>query len=259
MIRKLNKEYLPMVSSFFEGADNIMISSCLEGEMGEVYLTDEMSSAKLDIGDFCFFGGKADESLVYHKKRDYEKELKILVPQNAEWGQLIEQVYASGITPHKRYGFKTNRKNFSREKLREVVSGLDQNFTLIDIDRCQDIFDEVSRTSWARDWISQFHGYEDYRKRGAGAALKYKGELVAGASSYAVSSKGIEIQIDTKKEFRNQGLGKICGAALILRCLEQGLYPSWDADNEISARLACSLGYKLDREYTVYKIQEKKI
>ena len=31
--------------------------------------------------------------------------------------------------------------------------------------------------------------------------------------------------------------------------LEQGRYPSWDADNEISAHLACSLGYEQDREY----------
>ena len=29
-----------------------MVLSCLEGEMGDVYSTEEMMSAKLDIGDF---------------------------------------------------------------------------------------------------------------------------------------------------------------------------------------------------------------
>ena len=37
-------------------------------------------------------------------------------------------------------------------------------------------------------------------------------------------------------------------AALILQCLEEGLYPSWDAQNMISVHLAEKLGYELDHE-----------
>lgn len=259
MIRKLNRKQLPLVSSLFKGWNNTMICSCLEGQMGDAYAADQFSSAKLDIGDFCFFGGEADEELLYHKKRDYENKPKILVPQNQDWGRLIEQVYGEGIISCKRYSFSLKEEGFSQEKLHRIVSGLNQNFTLTDIDSCCDVFDEVSRTPWAEDWISQFHGYEDYRKRGIGTALKYRGELAAGASSYTVYSGGIEIQIDTREDFRNQGLGKICGAALILRCLEQGRYPEWDADNEISARLARSLGYRQNGEYTVYKTQNREV
>lgn len=171
-------------------------------------------------------------------------------------GGLIEKVYGEKVISYKRYSFKRKEEGFSQKELLRIVNGLDADFTLTNMEECRDLFDEVSRTSWAGDWISQFSGYEDYRKRGIGTVLKYKGELVAGASSYAVYSGGIEIQIDTREDFRNQGLGKICGAALILRCLEQGRYPSWDADNEISAHLACSLGYEQDREYTVYRIQQ---
>lgn len=256
MLQKCNREQYPLLISLFRGWNNTMIRSCLEGEMGEAYSTEEMMSAKLDIGDFCFFGGKANEDLLYHKKREYEDQLKILVPQTMEWERLIEKVYGKIVIPYKRYSFKMKEDGFPQKELLRIVDGLNADFTLTNMEECSDLFDEVSRTSWARDWISQFHGYEDYRKRGIGTVLRYKGELVAGASSYTVYSGGIEIQIDTREDFRNQGLGKVCGAALILRCLEQGCCPSWDADNEISARLACSLGYVLDREYTVYRIQQ---
>ena len=43
-------------------------------------------------------------------------------------------------------------------------------------------------------------------------------------------------------------------AALILQCLEEGLYPSWDAQNMISVHLAEKLGYELDYEYMVYEV-----
>lgn len=256
MIQKCSREQYSRLTSLFKGWHNTMVLSCLEGEMGDAYSTEEMMSAKLDIGDFCFFGGKANENLLYHKKSEYENQLKILVPQTLEWEGLIEKVYGEKVISYKRYSFKRKEEGFSQKELLRIVNGLDADFTLTNMEECRDLFDEVSRTSWAGDWISQFSGYEDYRKRGIGTVLKYKGELVAGASSYAVYSGGIEIQIDTREDFRNQGLGKICGAALILRCLEQGRYPSWDADNEISAHLACSLGYEQDREYTVYRIQQ---
>ena len=38
------------------------------------------------------------------------------------------------------------------------------------------------------------------------------------------------------------------------RCLEEGLYPSWDAQNMASVRLAEKLGYEPDRAYTVYEV-----
>ncbi len=43
-------------------------------------------------------------------------------------------------------------------------------------------------------------------------------------------------------------------AALILRCLDEGLYPSWNAQNMKSVRLAEKLGYEFDHEYTTYEV-----
>ncbi len=53
---------------------------------------------------------------------------------------------------------------------------------------------------------------------------------------------------------RRKGLATIACAALILRCLDEGLYPSWDAQNMNSVHLAEKLGYEFDHEYTAYEV-----
>lgn len=100
---------------------------------------------------------------------------------------------------------------------------------------------------------SNFASYSDFENRGLGVAVLYKGQLVAGASSYTVYSGGIEIEIQTKSDFREKGLATVCGAKLILECLQRNLYPSWDACDLRSVALAEKLGYHRDKPYTVYK------
>ncbi|MBR3832696.1 MAG: GNAT family N-acetyltransferase [Lachnospiraceae bacterium] len=50
-------------------------------------------------------------------------------------------------------------------------------------------------------------------------------------------------------------VASICGAKLILECLDRGLYPSWDAQNMGSVALAEKLGYHFDHAYDAYEIQ----
>ncbi|MBP3806984.1 MAG: GNAT family N-acetyltransferase [Eubacterium sp.] len=64
----------------------------------------------------------------------------------------------------------------------------------------------------------------------------------------------MEIEVDTVEEEHRKGLATIASAALILRCLDEGLYPSWDAQNMKSVRLAEKLGYEFDHEYTAYEV-----
>ena len=80
------------------------------------------------------------------------------------------------------------------------------------------------------------------------------GEIVAGASSYARYKDGIEIEVDTAESERRKGLATVACSALILNCLDEGLYPSWDAQNMDSVRLAEKLGYEYDHEYIVYEV-----
>ena len=81
------------------------------------------------------------------------------------------------------------------------------------------------------------------------------GKIVAAASSYSRYKKGIDIEIDVVKEERHKGLGSAAAAKLILECLDEGLYPSWDASNKMSIRLAEKLGYEFSHEYVYYVLE----
>ena len=87
--------------------------------------------------------------------------------------------------------------------------------------------------------------------------MAMKGQkIVSGASSYSSYKDGIEIEIDTHKDYRRKGLAYACGAKLILACLEKGWYPSWDAHNKASVALAEKLGYHFDHAYTAFEIEK---
>ena len=64
----------------------------------------------------------------------------------------------------------------------------------------------------------------------------------------------MEIQVDTRKDFRRQGLALACSSAFVLECLEKKLIPNWDAANQQSVELAEKLGYMFEREYQVYQL-----
>ena len=49
-------------------------------------------------------------------------------------------------------------------------------------------------------------------------------------------------------------MATIVCAALIVSCLEEGLYPSWDAHNMNSVHLAEKLGYEFDHAYVAYEV-----
>lgn len=54
-------------------------------------------------------------------------------------------------------------------------------------------------------------------------------------------------------------MGKVyaASAALLLRCLDRGLYPSWDAHTSISLALAEKLGYAFSHRYVAYEVTAK--
>lgn len=82
--------------------------------------------------------------------------------------------------------------------------------------------------------------------------------MVCGVSSYSIYDDGIEIEIGTNAKHRKKGLATVAAAALIIDCLDKGIYPSWDAANLESVKLAQKLGYFLVESYDTYYISCKK-
>lgn len=128
---------------------------------------------------------------------------------------------------------------------------LPEGFCLKMVD--EEIYNSCLKEAWSRDFVSLYKDYEEYRKMGLGVVAVKDGEIVAGASSYSSYRGGIEIEIDTREDYRRRGLATACGARLILECMARDLYPSWDAQNKWSVSLAEKLGYHFDHAYVAYE------
>lgn len=230
------------------------VQSCLQGIMGCIYTDDPYcpASAVAVLGDFCFCAGEPKEELAALKPVWRRQDFIIAVPRSRGWAGEIEKHYGSKARKVVRYAMKKEKNIFDRNRLADIVKKLPFEYTLGLVD--QSLFEYCKKENWCRDFVSQFPDYACYQKYGLGIVVMKDGIPVSGASSYSVYPGGIEVEIDTKPEYRRKGLAYVCGAKLILECLDRGLYPCWDAQNLWSVSLAEKLGYHLDYTYDAYEI-----
>lgn len=259
-----------LAADLFSGWEETMIYSCLEGTTGSVYaecMDGKPLSAVCIAVDFAFFSGIPSPSLITH---DYGKSFLILTPRDRAWQLCIERTLApdSVYSPdqmewqdpvcgpygklHKvtRYAIRKDTV-FDRAHLEAIRDRLAEGFILHPMEEAE--YYECASQPWSCDFVQNYPTYEEYRKHALGYVIKTeKDTIVAGASAYTFYSGGIEIEVDTREDNRQRGLASVCSAALILACLDRGLYPSWDAANLISVHLAEKLGYTLAHPYAVY-------
>lgn len=281
MLRSLEKP--AEAWALFEGWQETMIWSCLQGRMGSIYAAAPgwakdaaakagtaaeaeiagtaaekagavaaVRSVAAVLGDFSFFAGVPDEELVSLWPDQCRPDFRIMVPGSAAWAALIEDCYGESARRVVRYAMKKEPEVFDRERLSGAAAALAGEYSLRPID--EELYFRCREEQWSTDLVSQFETYEKFRRLGLGVVAVKAGAIVSGASSYSSYQGGIEIEIDTKREFQRKGLAYGCGAKLILECLERGLYPSWDAQNLQSVALAKKLGYHFDHEYAAYEI-----
>ena len=236
------------VKPIFEGWNETLIYSCLQKVMGKIFVTDPESpvSAMAYVGCFAFYAGVPDKELAQAKPKGFV----IMTPQNVEWEACIEACFPAAKKVI-RYAIKKDTQ-FDLSFLRSMVKKLPEGYELKEIDK--DVYDLCLTDPATRDFVSSFESKEKYLEIGRGMVVMKSGRIVSGASSYARYNEGIEIEVDTVVEERRKGLALVACAALILRCLDEGLYPSWDAQNMNSVHLAEKLGYEFDHEYTAYEV-----
>lgn len=239
-------------ASLFAGWEETMITSCLEGIMGKAYGDREQSpsSGLIVLADFAFLAGQPDRELVALAMAD--TGFRILVPQNQAWSQAIEEVHGASAKAVTRYATRKDTV-FDSATLQTILKTIPDGLSLHPVDK--GLYEKCLLEGWSRDLVSSFPRWEDYARWGLGVVLCNKtGELLSGASAYSRYSHGIEIEIDTHPAFRRRGYALLCGAALILLCQQQGLYPSWDAQNPGSLALAQKLGYTFSHAYPAYEV-----
>ena len=77
---------LKKIAPLFEGWEETMVWSCLQGCMGYAIVDHEETprAAQLVVGDFCFFAGEPQDEWIR------QPGATILVPRDAVWAQRME-------------------------------------------------------------------------------------------------------------------------------------------------------------------------
>ncbi|MBR6571060.1 MAG: GNAT family N-acetyltransferase [Clostridia bacterium] len=248
------------VAPLFANWEETLIWTALEGMMGQIMVLDEAKTepkaAVCQTGDFVFLAGDASspeaEQLLWAMKEKLQGRFAILTPQNESWEVLIQRVFGQEAKAGERYAICKDASVFDRERLCKLAKTLPQGVSLQLIRG--DLYDMTLSLDWSRDFCSQFESKEDYAQRGLGIVALHNGALIGGASSYIRYREGIEIEVQTRSDWRRKGIASACCAQLILNCLDAGLYPSWDAANRESVALAEKLGYQEKGKYPVWFI-----
>lgn len=242
---------LERIAPLFDGWEETMIWSCLQGVMGRCTANDAGTAARIESGDFCFLAGEPDAALLRSVRGP------ILVPRTKAWSKLIEDVFGERAVRETRYAILKEPDGFDRAKLEAYAAALPEGYALRMID--EELVPVLLGEEWSKDLCAAFFTPAGCCRWGLGVVAVRDGVPVAGAGSYCVYWGGIEVEIDTREDHRRRGLATACGARLILECLDRGLYPSWDAIDLRSVALAEKLGYHRGEPYPVYWIGREKM
>lgn len=234
---------------------NFLPTSILEGQIGQA-LADDLDDPKTAVLELpalklSILGGDASGLA----GREYLSCLPTpsgLFLAAEGWGELVEEVHPGKVWPMTRYAFTS--ENLDREMLQSFIVRLPERYQLapLDIQLARQLAAEKSEFSV--DHLVNFESPEDFVARGFGYCVLEGDQIVCVATTFAICEKGVEIQINTRKKYRGQGLASAVAASLILHSLEQGLVPNWDAATEISAALAEKLGYTPQGTYEMYLV-----
>ena len=249
-MKKLEKENLAIAQKFFKEIKFYMAKTALQGYMGEVFVDDieNPDFAYVLLGRFCFVDGNPNNKFAKQAISNIDDYYKTIIA-NENWYEIIEEVYKNGYELDKRFSIKKDTK-FDKEKLEKFILELNDEYKIEKIN--QDVYKRIEETNSFSTNIKMTTEYEKY---GIGfCATNTKNDIVAVITSNGVYDNGVEINIKIEEEDRHKGLGTALSSKMILECLNKNKYPSWDAANLDSVGLAEKLGYEVDSEYRIYKI-----
>lgn len=108
MIFELEKHEMYKIAALFVDWEETILWSCLQGYMGNAFVTEQESpkSAQIVVGDFCFFAGEANEELARHIPDSHLSEFILMIPQHEMWNECIEKVWGKCAEKTKRYAIK---------------------------------------------------------------------------------------------------------------------------------------------------------
>ncbi len=259
MMIELGRENRQGIGPLCEGSRDVLLRGAAEGAIGRVWVpeADPASCCLVVVGDIAYLLGlpPKGEGALDLKGQIFESAAEaFLYPQNEMWADWLEERFPGLLRTVSRYALKKDEHHFDMEKLRGYVASVPKGIRVKRIDRR--LYHLAMKEEWSRPLCANFENADHFMEYGFGYVALNGRELVAGCSCYGVSEGMMEIEVDTRRDWRRRGLAMACSAAFLLECLEKGLTPNWDAVNLQSVGLAEKLGYVFEKEYQVYRLKE---
>lgn len=260
-MQKVSKEYY---SNFIQLAsanlcNTVYPMSIAEGfQEGDIYTDDVVNPTYAlfwHVSGFAYLTGMpgaADMDDIYAlMKNEGEKNLRRFV---LELKDKEAQAYFEGkedVEKHPRYRF---RLTVSEDKGLECEASEDKirpGYELKEVDA--KLLSQISgRIVPSLFWSSA----EEFLEKGKGYCLVCDGEVAAVAFSAAVSSRQVDIGIETKDAHRRKGLAAIAAKQMVSYVKSIGKEPVWDCDavNTGSRATAEKVGFEVMAEHAYYKV-----
>lgn len=254
---ELGKEKRQIIRHMCSEADSVLPRGASEGRMGRVWVPElgNPSFCLIQLGNFAYLFGicpKGETAMELKKQLLLQCSHGFITPSDVRWAEWLEETFAGEFRVLSRYAMRKDRNHFSEDVLTEFVKISSPGLRIKKMDKR--LYHLALKEEWSREFCSNFESAEDFLKNGLGYAILDGNVLVSGCSAYGISEGMIQVKVATRKEYWRRGLALACSASFILSCLEQGINPSWDADNIPSAGLAEKLGYIFEKEYQVYEL-----
>lgn len=265
---RLQPELANKLKTLFAKTELQTPKACLQGHNGTVWMNDPYNptAAQIQVGPFHFFAGDceyADELL-----NNFNAYMCASVTDDA-WKAKLEERCKNRFTKNIRTVFAHDPDNFDIAELSRFAHNLPVGYSIKPIDlgfiENPEIHPLIRCTGWqyrnAQDFVDRGLGYcvlfdgKDDKREGEVVNTESTQEQIVGAiASFNNYDDGIEVDIGVNQAHRQKGLATAVAAKLILHCLDQGLFPHWNAENENSVKLAQKLGYKKAGVYDSYVV-----
>ncbi len=240
-----------LIPLFEQNTYLFIVSKTILREGNGRILVDDIENPQVALLSYKVFEIVTGNVKSLHAKTILEniRENRLVIFPNEKWSEFAKEQI--NITPYPRTKFSSSKLDIEHlNKLleRKLVEG----FTLHKVD-VETVYNMNIKLAPA--FLPWFDSPEAFVHRGLAYCIK-EGEKVVSivAAAMPIYDDEFEIQIltDDNPKYRRKGFATIAAAALLKESLERGLTPHWDADNEISTKLALKLGFTDPKYYNAF-------
>ena len=195
------------------------------------------------------YGGDANHSLARDLVRSMEVQPGILsYPEN--WAALIKDEYKEKAKLETRYYLPFD--SLDKERLLSIDLSTNNGYRIERINEqlAEKLKDEIGEEYQIYHYLS----LRDFAEKGCGFCITNGNEICSAAAAFLRSGNKIQVQVNTKQQYRHQRMATKTSACMLRYCLENGITADWDAANTHSRDLAYKLGYTKCISYEVISV-----